>query len=575
MFRRSTLVQCYAQNIVGDHQDSRQYWACLEFPFGLARSSLEFPKDARLSYAPTRPNATRHDTMTDILPQPQFPDGNTSFQVPDSTDFPAAIHDKYTVHGLYKEVTHSTLYNATHKQTAVPVIIKSIHLERVDSWKELDLFIGQSAILKNLDHPGIPKLFDAVDDQENGCFYLVQEYIDAPSLKTVLEERGRLPVELCLDIALQLCGILEALAAFSPPVVHRDIKPSNILLDADNKVHLIDFDLATVRHTENRGSTIAGTVGYMPAEQYFGKAGTAADVYAVFATVLHLLTGTDPGKMDTEEFRLQFEPYLPPGTNPNLVRLFYDTLQPVEQQRLTSLRTIRMRIEGILGKDARSIVRSGSFGELNDLNVPIRAKSENNPDLLNLPPVPRPYRKTVLRGERDSLISKLVFSFIIALVLTFALVLFAYEMMIFPFLIGIPLAFLLIRSQIKMTRKVDKLYNAFCNWEQNTAIISDIENMDVSLLEIFLKGEGEKHRIRFFHKVEDRIYNVEQNIATLLVPKDNASGEHVETFQRRDGKVELKVGDEVSIIYNPKKPGKALIFPGPVRTYLEHPALLR
>lgn len=292
--------------------------------------------------------------MSNILPQQQALGGNISHQVSGLPSFPAAIRDFYTVFGIYKEVKQSTFYNAVHNKTQTPVLIKSIHLDRVESWNIVDLFITQCAILKNLDHPGIPKLLDAIDDTQNGRFHLVQQYINAPSLYTILEERGRLPVESCLDIALQLCDILETLASFSPPIVHRDIKPSNILLDRNNKVYLIDFDLATALHTENRGSTVAGTIGYMPPEQYLGKAGTAADVYAVFATVLHLLTGTDPGTMGTEDFRLQFERYLPPGTDRNLVQLFSDTLQPLEEQRLTSLSTIRMRIEAILGKRHRT-----------------------------------------------------------------------------------------------------------------------------------------------------------------------------------------------------------------------------
>jgi serine/threonine-protein kinase len=99
----------------------------------------------------------------------------------------------------------------------------------------------------------------------------------------------------------QLLDTLVYLHGQDPPVVHRDIKPANIkLLDGD-RVKLVDFGLVKpLDPTDPRTLTVArglGSLPYTPLEQYAGDTGhtdVRADIYALGATLYHLLVGRAP-----------------------------------------------------------------------------------------------------------------------------------------------------------------------------------------------------------------------------------------------------------------------------------------
>src|SRR5207247_2050047 len=94
--------------------------------------------------------------------------------------------------------------------------------------------------------------------------------------------------------AIQICDVMEYLHGHQPqPIIFRDLKPSNIIVDATGKVTLIDFGIAKVFQSDKRG-TMIGTEGYAPPEQYRGLAEPRGDIYALGATMHHLLTNSDP-----------------------------------------------------------------------------------------------------------------------------------------------------------------------------------------------------------------------------------------------------------------------------------------
>jgi eukaryotic-like serine/threonine-protein kinase len=95
-------------------------------------------------------------------------------------------------------------------------------------------------------------------------------------------------------LGLQLCDALGYLHTQKPqPIVFRDMKPSNVMLDQFKRIRLIDFGIAKNFEAGNKG-TMIGTEGYSPPEQYRGEATPAGDVYALGATLHHLLTRQDP-----------------------------------------------------------------------------------------------------------------------------------------------------------------------------------------------------------------------------------------------------------------------------------------
>jgi outer membrane protein assembly factor BamB len=154
-------------------------------------------------------------------------------------------------------------------------------------------FEREASLLATLSHPGIPKIYDFFSS--NGRVYLVLEYIDGKDLETQLELRGGpMMEEDVVNWAVQICDVLEYLHGHQPqPIIFRDMKPSNIIVTANNKVTLIDFGIAKVFQSDKRG-TMIGTEGYAPPEQYRGLAELRGDIYALGATMHHLLTNSDP-----------------------------------------------------------------------------------------------------------------------------------------------------------------------------------------------------------------------------------------------------------------------------------------
>ncbi len=167
------------------------------------------------------------------------------------------------------------------------------------------LFIREAATLEKLGkHDRIPQLLAHFD--EEGEFYLVQEYVPGRSLSRELPLGRHLPEARVLTLVQELLEILEFV--HSQGVIHRDIKPSNIIIrESDHKLVLIDFGAVKEIHQmtdpdEKSLLTVGiGTQGYMPSEQCAGSPRFSSDLYAVGMTAIQALIGLPPSqiKIDT------------------------------------------------------------------------------------------------------------------------------------------------------------------------------------------------------------------------------------------------------------------------------------
>lgn len=167
-------------------------------------------------------------------------------------------------------------------------------------------------------------------------FALVQTYLDAPSLETVIQSGRKFTEAEAIELAERLLSILTYLHTQHPPVIHRDIKPSNILLgnrsgNSIGDVYLVDF--GSVQNIGNKHSgtiTIVGSYGYIPLEQFGGQALPASDLYSLGMTLIYLLTGTHPAELArvngqvkfTAEISGNFNRWLTKMTQPHLDLLF-------------------------------------------------------------------------------------------------------------------------------------------------------------------------------------------------------------------------------------------------------------
>jgi serine/threonine protein kinase len=247
------------------------------------------------------------------------------------------------------------------------VTLKVLRLERLESWKALDLFDREARALAVLDHPRLPRLVELfVTDGERASgvvdgetvtaalerapggarVVLVQSYIPGRSLQATIDAGERLGRALATDLARDLLEILDHLHRGDPPIIHRDLKPSNVILDGEGRAHLIDFGAiqTRLRAAAESGSTMVGTIGYFPHEQILGRAVPASDLYALGMTLLVALTGQPPEALPHDEATGKIRP--PDGLPPPLARLLHAVLEPAPGARPPSARAALQLLDG-------------------------------------------------------------------------------------------------------------------------------------------------------------------------------------------------------------------------------------
>jgi serine/threonine protein kinase len=218
------------------------------------------------------------------------------------------------------------------------VVVKLLAFGGTVQWDDLKLFEREAQILKELNHPRIPQYIDyfCIDDRTL-WFGLIQEYIPGESLKEKLAVGKRFTEKRARKIAVEVLNILTYLHELNPGVLHRDIKPSNLIWGEDNRIYLVDFGAVQDKAAkEGVTFTVVGTYGYAPMEQFGGRAVAASDLYALGATLIHLLTGTCPSDLPQKDLRLQFTDRV--NLSPSFVSWLQKLIEPAPEQRFTSAR---------------------------------------------------------------------------------------------------------------------------------------------------------------------------------------------------------------------------------------------
>ncbi len=278
------------------------------------------------------------------------------------------LASRYRVRRLLSRGSFGAVYEAEDTRFAgqgralkelVPVALSAAAFQEATAW-----FLREADLLGTLSHPAIPRVWDSFE--EHGRLYIVMQYIQGRTLEQLLAAHGGqgLPVTSVLRWARALCDVLEYLHGRTPPIVFRDLKPANIMLGDDGNLVLIDFGIATLFAPQRVGTTI-GTPGYAPPEQYQGLAEPRSDLYALAATLHHLLTGRDPAK----ESPFSFPPLDTAGLAipPALGRTIASALSFIADERPGSVAAFRAALRpvaaappSLLGQVSRSDLRHAS-----------------------------------------------------------------------------------------------------------------------------------------------------------------------------------------------------------------------
>lgn len=155
----------------------------------------------------------------------------------------------------------------------------------------------ECSVREKLFHPGLVHLWKAWKEQ--GKFYLLMDYVRGISLQELLRQKGALPQERAVDIAMQMGRALVYLHGFHPPIIYRDLKPTNMILREDGSVVLIDLGAAKqLKRRGRRDKLPLGTMGYAAPEQYGRHAHSdqRSDLYSLGVILYYMLTGHDPGE---------------------------------------------------------------------------------------------------------------------------------------------------------------------------------------------------------------------------------------------------------------------------------------
>jgi serine/threonine protein kinase len=171
-------------------------------------------------------------------------------------------------------------------------VLKELSLEHAPSASTAGRFERDFALLMQLQHPSLPRVFESFHDEASGHAYSVEEWVDGQSLRDWLAFK-RFDQREVLAIGRQLLAVVGYLHGLSPAIYHRDIRPENVILLRDGTIKLINF--ASARDLSVTGAfTMIGDVGYAPAEQLAGIADATSDLYAAGATLIYLLTRREP-----------------------------------------------------------------------------------------------------------------------------------------------------------------------------------------------------------------------------------------------------------------------------------------
>jgi tetratricopeptide (TPR) repeat protein/tRNA A-37 threonylcarbamoyl transferase component Bud32 len=191
-----------------------------------------------------------------------------------------------------------SVYEAEHVLIGRRVALKLLHPQYASNRDVVRRFQNEARAAATLGHPNILEALD-MGRTEDGLPFLVLELLEGHDLDHEIVERGAMPIDRAVIIALEIADALSA--AHAAGIVHRDLKPENVFLTNDGRVKVLDFGISKITSSLVTGGLTApgqmmGTPQYMAPEQFedASKADPRSDVYALGVLLYRELTGALP-----------------------------------------------------------------------------------------------------------------------------------------------------------------------------------------------------------------------------------------------------------------------------------------
>ena len=205
------------------------------------------------------------------------------------------INDRYQIIRNIGEGGMANVYLAHDTILDREVAVKILRGDLADDEKFVRRFQREAISASSLSHPNIVEMYDVGED--DGQYYIVMEYVEGKTLKSLIKRRGKLTLTEVVDIMLQLTSAVAC--AHDSYIIHRDIKPQNVLIKDDGTVKITDFGIAMALNSNELTQTnsVMGSVHYLPPEQANGSGSTIkSDIYSLGILMFELLTGKLPFK---------------------------------------------------------------------------------------------------------------------------------------------------------------------------------------------------------------------------------------------------------------------------------------
>ena len=206
------------------------------------------------------------------------------------------LQSRYRIVGQLGRGGMGTVYEAIDLRLGHTVAVKQTQTANPELWKQ---FEREARLMAGLNHPALPRVSDYFTEAHRA--FLVMQHIDGHDLaETLVQQPGPLPKHVVIAWADQLLDALVYLHSHDRQIVHRDIKPHNLKITETGRIALLDFGLAKSQgadcEEDETGRSIFGySPRYAPLEQIQDLGTTPqSDIYALGATLYHLLTGVKP-----------------------------------------------------------------------------------------------------------------------------------------------------------------------------------------------------------------------------------------------------------------------------------------
>ena len=207
------------------------------------------------------------------------------------------IDNRYKIMSSIGEGGMANVYLAWDTILEREVAVKILRGDLADDEKFVRRFQREANSASSLKHPNIVEMYDVGED--NGRYFIVMEYVNGKTLKSLIKKRGALNLNEAVDIMLQLTSGIAC--AHDSYIIHRDIKPQNIMILEDGRVKITDFGIAMALNNNELTQTnsVMGSVHYLPPEQASGSGSTIkSDIYSLGILMFELFTGSVPFKGD-------------------------------------------------------------------------------------------------------------------------------------------------------------------------------------------------------------------------------------------------------------------------------------